>query len=327
MGFGDFVSICDKVPLPLCPLVGPPSPITGTNSVQTTCYARSIELANTIIFQGATGFAHILALVMLVVMIIHVRSKFTAVGRKEMTSFFYLYTLLTMCSLVIDCGVVPPSSGAYAYFVAAQCGLVSATCICLMISGFVGFAMYEDGTTLSIWLIYGCSTIMALISFAVSLLTFKGWGGLGPESTIGLFVVVYLFSAIYLAVYVVCQVILVLGTLEQRWPLLHIIVGVLALIIGQVLMYAFSEIICENVEHYVDGLFVATLLNLLAVMMVYKYWDSITQEDLEFSVEEKNHSWEIQEPLMDEDKRNTFYQDSDNGVVQQPGHRGSAYGY
>ncbi|GIZ37166.1 hypothetical protein CKM354_000062400 [Cercospora kikuchii] len=327
MGFGDFVSICDKVPLPLCPLVGPTSPITGTNSVQTTCYARSIELANTIIFQGATGFAHILALVMLVVMIIHVRSKFTAVGRKEMTSFFYLYTLLTMCSLVIDCGVVPPSSGAYAYFVAAQCGLVSATCICLMISGFVGFAMYEDGTTLSIWLIYGCSTIMALISFAVSLLTFKGWGGLGPESTIGLFVVVYLFSAIYLAVYVVCQVILVLGTLEQRWPLLHIIVGVLALIIGQVLMYAFSEIICENVEHYVDGLFFATLLNLLAVMMVYKYWDSITQEDLEFSVEEKNHSWEVQEPFLDEDKRNTFYQDSDNGVYQQPGHRGSAYGY
>ena len=85
MGFGDFVSICDKVPLPLCPLVGPPSPITGTNSVQTTCYARSIELANTIIFQGATGFAHILALVMLVVMIIHVRSKFTAVGRCRRT--------------------------------------------------------------------------------------------------------------------------------------------------------------------------------------------------------------------------------------------------
>ena len=83
MGFGDFVSICEKTPLPLCPLVGPESPITGAHSVQTNCYARSIELANTIIFQGATGFAHILALIMLVVMIIHVRSKFTAVGMLE----------------------------------------------------------------------------------------------------------------------------------------------------------------------------------------------------------------------------------------------------
>lgn len=246
-----------------------------------------------------------------------------------MTSFFYLYTLLSMCSLVIDCGVVPPASSAYPYFVAVQCGLVSATCICLMIGGCVGFAMYEDGTTLSVWLIYGCSAVMFLISFAVSLLTFKGWGGLGPENTIGLFVVVYLFSAIFLAVYIVCQIIMVLGTLEQRWPLLHIILGVVALIVGQVLMYAFSEIICDNVEHYVDGLFFATLLNLLAVMMVYKYWDSITQEDLEFSVEERNHSWEVTQPFLEDDKRNTYYQESDNGsgMFHQPGTRTSGYGY
>jgi hypothetical protein len=47
---------------------------------QTLCYSRTIELANTIIFQGAAGFTHILALIMTVIMIIHVRSKFTAVG-------------------------------------------------------------------------------------------------------------------------------------------------------------------------------------------------------------------------------------------------------
>jgi len=39
-----------------------------------------VEVANTIIFEGAAGFAHILALIMTVIMIIHVRSKFTAVG-------------------------------------------------------------------------------------------------------------------------------------------------------------------------------------------------------------------------------------------------------
>lgn len=33
-----------------------------------------------------------------------------------------------------------------------------------------------------------------------------------------------------------------------------------------------------------DGLFFANTLILLSVMMVYKYWDSITKEDLEFSV-------------------------------------------
>lgn len=80
MGFGDFSSICERTPLPLCPLVGSQSPVTGTHFTQSQCYSRSIELANTIIFQGAAGFAHIITLIMLVIMIIHVRSKFTAVG-------------------------------------------------------------------------------------------------------------------------------------------------------------------------------------------------------------------------------------------------------
>lgn len=81
MGFGSFDDICSKTPLPLCFLVGPPSPITGAHMIQPGCYSRSIDLANTIIFEGATGVAHILALIMTVVMIIHVRSKFTAVGK------------------------------------------------------------------------------------------------------------------------------------------------------------------------------------------------------------------------------------------------------
>ena len=109
-----------------------------------------------------------------------------------------------------------------------------------------------------------------LVSFAVSLLTFKGYAGLGPENTIGLFVVVYIFSALFLAVYVIMQLILVTQTLQDRWPLLHIFFGVLAFVLGQIILYVFSETICSHAQHFLDGLFLATLMNLLAVMMVYK---------------------------------------------------------
>lgn len=81
MGFGDFSTICSKTVIPLCSLVGPPSALSGSAGIQPVCYSRTIELANTIIFQGATDFMHILALIMTSIMIIHVRSKFTAVGR------------------------------------------------------------------------------------------------------------------------------------------------------------------------------------------------------------------------------------------------------
>jgi hypothetical protein len=61
--------------------VGHYSTITSSFGIEADCYARNIELANTIIFQGAASFMHIVALIMTVIMILHVRSKFTAVGR------------------------------------------------------------------------------------------------------------------------------------------------------------------------------------------------------------------------------------------------------
>ena len=81
MGFGDFETICRKTALPVCSVVGPSNPISrSTTGIQAICYARSIELANTIIFEAATDFIHILALGMAAIMVLHVRSKFTAVG-------------------------------------------------------------------------------------------------------------------------------------------------------------------------------------------------------------------------------------------------------
>ncbi|PGH17624.1 chitin synthase export chaperone [Helicocarpus griseus UAMH5409] len=327
MGFGDFEPICRQAAIPLCSVVGPPSPVTGARGILANCYARNIEVANTIIFQGATDVAHIAALAMTVIMVIHVRSKFTAVGRKEITTFFYIYMALTMCSLVLDSGVIPPGHSVFPYFAAIQNGFTSALCTCLLINGFVGFQLYEDGTTLSVWLLRLSSLGMFVISFVISLLTFKGWAGLSPSSGAGLFVVTYLLNAICLVIYLVMQIILVVNTLQDRWPLGHIAFGVLFFIAGQVILYVFSEAICENIQHYLDGLFFATICNLLSVMMVYKYWDSITKEDLEFSVGVKPNNWEVKELLPEEDRRATVYHDTNSEYASSMyHHRGSTYG-
>ncbi|KAL3480400.1 chitin synthase export chaperone [Aspergillus californicus] len=328
MGFGDFDTICKKAALPLCSLVGPPSSISGSTGVIPNCYARNVELANTIIFEGGASFIHIIALLMTVIMILHIRSKFTAVGRKEIITFFYLFMALTVVSLVIDAGVVPPRSGPFPWFVAVQNGFISALCTSLLVNGFVGFQLYEDGTALSVWLIRVTSTVMFAISFLISILTFKSWGGLSPTNTIALFAILYIVNAICIAVYLVMQLLLVLNTLEDRWPLGHIAFGLLVFIAGQVIMYAFGDTICDKVQHYLDGLFFATFCNLLAVMMVYKFWDYITKEDLEFSVGIKPNNWEVKELLPEEDRRNTVYQDTNSeyaGSVYH--HRASTYGH
>ncbi|TEY76290.1 hypothetical protein BOTCAL_0060g00010 [Botryotinia calthae] len=325
MGFGDFYSICEQAALPLCAEVGAITTIAGSHGIEANCYSRNIELANTIIFQAAACFVHIVALIMTVIMILHVRSKFTAVGRKEITTFFYIYMLLTFFTLLLDAGVIPPGTGPYPYFSAVQNGLTSALTVCLLINGFVGFQLYEDGTRISVWLLRSISAAMFVLTFLVSLATYMSWAGLGPTRTIGLFIVLYLLSAIELAIYGVMQVILVVNTLQDRWPLGELSFAFFFFAAGQVVLYAFSTSICNAISHYLDGLFFASIANLLAVMMIYKYWDSITKEDLEFSVGIKQNNWDVKE-LLEDERRTTVYQDVD--YQHSPGHqpRNSNYG-
>jgi len=104
------------------------------------------------------------------------------------------------------------------------------------------------------------------------------------------------------------QIILVVNTLEDRWPLGDIAFGVFFFVAGQVILYVGSDTICTAAQHYVDGLLFATGCNLLAVMMIYKYWDSITKEDLEFSVGAKMNNWDVKELVGagEDERRNTF---------------------
>lgn len=46
MGFGSFDFICEQAALPLCALVG------NSTGIEPICYARNVELANTLIFQA-----------------------------------------------------------------------------------------------------------------------------------------------------------------------------------------------------------------------------------------------------------------------------------
>lgn len=178
--------------------------------------------------------------------------------------------LLSFFSLLVDAGVVPPGTNPYPYFVAVQNGFTSALITCLMINGFVGFQLYEDGTPLSVWMLRLCSFIAFVLSFMISLATFKDWAGMGPTQTVGLFTVLYLLNAIQLFVYITLQILLVVRTLEDRWPLAAIVFGIFFFVVGQVILYSSSTAICEGSSHYLDGLFIATTCNLLAVMMVYK---------------------------------------------------------
>jgi hypothetical protein len=113
-------------------------------------------------------------------------------------------------------------------------------------------------------------------SFFIAIATFKRFAGFNYTSPTGLWVIYILWPLVCTVVYVVSQLVLVFRTLDDRWPIGDIVFGTAFFTIAQVLLFAFSVTICDAIKHYIDGLFFFTLCMLLSVMMVYKYWDSIT---------------------------------------------------
>jgi Chitin synthase export chaperone len=107
--FGSFDSICQTAALVICPLLG------SDQGIEPTCYSRNVDIAGTLIFQPcefftqsgaplvlskrsfvltglpvsfsshalATCFVHVVAILMTGIMIYHIRSKYTAVGKSD----------------------------------------------------------------------------------------------------------------------------------------------------------------------------------------------------------------------------------------------------
>lgn len=243
---------------------------------------------------------HIFGFFMVLIMLYHIRTKYTAVGRREISLFFYLYIVIEVLDIFLDSAVIPTYSSGYIWLVGVHIGLVLAMAWCLMANGFVGFQFWEDGTRQSLCSLYGTTALLWLVGFLVSSATFKGWaeGSLDPQHHVGLYVVHMILPVIFIAIWLITQVWLVLRTLDTLWPLGDLFFATLFYVAGLVLMMGVSIDLCEGTKHYVDGLFFGTLAILFAIMMVYKFWDDITREDLEFSVGARLAAWEVKDPAM-----------------------------
>jgi Chitin synthase export chaperone len=89
----------------------------------------------------------------------------------------------------------------------------------LLLNGFVGFQWTEDGTALSIWTFRITSAALFGVMYFITLGTFKNLGFLRAGSPYILYFSYYLFPLACFLIYVILQIILVLSTMEDLWPL------------------------------------------------------------------------------------------------------------
>ena len=192
---GSFQYVCSQAPLSLCPLVN--------TAIEPQCYSRNIEVQNTIVFEPALLVVLVVFVAMLLIMISHVRSKYTAVGRSEMLFWLYMLVATTVLEFFTVSALIPMSTSAYLYAVAIYISLSVASFWALFLNGLVPFQFVEDGTAASLWTLRVSTIVVFLVSLLLSVGAFTNLFGVTA-----LWVIYFVFPLLLVIAYFISQFIL-----------------------------------------------------------------------------------------------------------------------
>ena len=212
-----------------------------------------------------------------------------------MIYFFYLYLLDVILGLLLVGNIIPVTMiGFYNTVTAMQLGCVAGTFWVLLMNGFVGFRWAEDGTLRSLWIFRLSTLAVWSVFFIISLCTFNEWGGLGHSNNSMLWFLLVCFILGCMLIYFITQIVLI-SSLDEYWALGPFLLGMGCFSLAAVFFSVAGVPICKVTGHYLDGMFLGEICMLLSVMMIYKYWDTITGEDLEYALPFLEESSELGE--------------------------------
>ncbi|KAF2238315.1 hypothetical protein EV356DRAFT_507415 [Viridothelium virens] len=211
--------------------------------------------------------------------------KRAAVGRREMQLFLIGYIIIEICE-IFTVGWFPLDGGVRRAFTAVHIAAIVATLWILMINGAVGYQLLDDGTPFSIGLILLSAAALFIGVGYICLDTGFNWTGFWNSSTQGplnrdyaLYTLYQLIPLVMLFVFFVLESLLVLRILGERRPMLYLVAAMLLFAIGQIFQYVISVHICTGTGGKINGGLFETLFTLLAVVMIWVFWSSITEDD------------------------------------------------
>jgi len=280
--FGKFENFCRDSTLPVCNLF---SPEHNQNGPWGGCELRGIPLNNGQ-YLGNIGSIILSAAAVLVAAFLIFKSqrKKAAVGRREMQLFLLGYIIISICE-IFTIGEFPLSSSVRIAFTGIHLGMIAATTWILMLNAVVGYQVIDDGTPLSVALFFLSAAAFFIGTGYVALDTGYNWTGHfassyeAPYQNIPLYVLYQLAPLIFLVAFLVLEAILVLRVLGEVRPMIYLAAAAILFAIGQIFTYVVSHYICTGTMGKIDGSLFETLFTLLAVIMVWVFWSSITEDD------------------------------------------------
>ncbi|KIV87071.1 hypothetical protein PV11_02642 [Exophiala sideris] len=286
--FGKFQDFCRDSTLPICNILTtnnqpPGSGYTGVDGAGCVLNGISLSHGRHLANVGSIIFAG-LAILVTFFLLWRANRKAAAVGRREMQLFLLGYLVIEICE-IFTIGGIPLHNDVRKGFTAVHIAAIAATSWILLMNAFVGYQILDDGTPLSMGLIFGSALAIFVGTGYISLDTAFSWTGYWdsslqpPHRNIALYVLYQLLPLVCMFLFFVLESLLVLRVLGETKPMLYLIAAALLFAIGQVFMYVISVHICNPTHGKVDGALFETFFTLLSVVAVFTFWSSITEDD------------------------------------------------
>lgn len=224
------------------------------------------------------------AIAVSVLLLLRSERKRAAVGRREMQAFLIGYILISICE-IFSVGEFPLDSKVRLAFSAIHIGAIAATTWILFLNGIVGYQLMDDGTPFSVGLLFGSSLLFLIGVGYIALDTGFSFTGYWDDSLEGvnrhlaLYVLYLLLPLLWIVLYLVLETVLVLRVLGETRPMMFLVAAAVAFAAGQVFDFVVSPYICNGTAGAIDGALFETLFTLVAVVLVWLFWSSITEDD------------------------------------------------
>ncbi|KAI8630920.1 chitin synthase III catalytic subunit [Xylariaceae sp. FL1651] len=280
--FGNFEDFCRDSTLPVCNVLASTHNQTGPWG---GCELQGIPLNNG---QHLGNLGSILlcgiAIAVSAFLLLRSEKKKAAVGRREMQIFLVGFIIIEIAE-IFTVGEFPLPSTVRIAFTGIHIGMIIATTWILLLNAVVGFQILDDGTPLSLGLMIISAAVLFIGTGYITLDTGFGWTNEfkssydPPNRNIALYVLYQLVPLIFLVAFFVLEAILVLRVLGEVRPMLYLTGAAIFFALGQIFNYVVSPHICNGTMGKIDGALFETLFTLLAVIMVWVFWSSITEDD------------------------------------------------
>ncbi|KAK7755914.1 hypothetical protein SLS62_002201 [Diatrype stigma] len=201
-----------------------------------------------------------------------------------MQLFLLSYIIVEICE-IFTVGEFPLNSTVRIAFTGVHIGMITASIWILMLNAVVGYQIIDDGTPMSVGLMFLSGAALFVGTGYITLDTGYGWTGYWsssleePYRNIALYVLYQLAPLIFLVAFFVLEAILVIRVLGEVRPMLYLAGAAVLFAIGQIFNYVISRYICEGTAGQIDGSLFETLFTLASVVMIWVFWSSITEDD------------------------------------------------